>query len=431
MAENNKDYFEDIVGYEDVKNELNVIIDMLNNPEVYSKMGTKMIDCLMLVGAPGVGKTSFAKCIFKAVNRKPYVLRKKYNDVEFVNHITDVFKQAMENAPSIILLDDMDKYSDKEKDNGEPLDAKEFVAVQACIDEIYDKDVFVLSTVNELFKIPYSLRRNGRFGNIIRLKKPCKNETEEIVKHYLNSVGDFTHIDTEIIAKMLVGKSCATLESVINNAAIKASYNRQKRIELENIVDACLDIVFEASEIDKNLSEATLKRIAYHEAGHALISEVLDPGSVAVMSMRKTCSDKLGFVRYYRAESEEWTHEYYENLIITSLGGKAAIEIVFGESDLGVNADLHNAFEKAKRLVDNYAVFGFDCWIEDNNAAYVEQNRNRAMSMVLDRDYLEAKRIIARNRCILDELANRLLEKTTLICTEISEVCSSLKKTSA
>ena len=128
-----RDFFEEIVGYEDIKNELRIISDMLNNPDIYKEMGASINNGLVLIGEPGTGKTTMANCLMKSTNRKTYVCRKKASDGEFVKHIAETFEMAKSNSPSIVLLDDLDKFSNEDEDHS---DAEEYVTVQSCIDEI-------------------------------------------------------------------------------------------------------------------------------------------------------------------------------------------------------------------------------------------------------------------------------------------------------
>lgn len=414
-----KDYFEKIVGYEDIKKELRIISDMLNNPEIYQQLGAKLNDGLILSGRPGTGKTTMANCLIQSTGRKAFVCRKKASDGKFIKTILETFEEAKQHAPSIVLLDDLDKFSDQNED----CDAEEFVAVQSCIDEIRGSDVFVIATVNNIRKIPDSLLRAGRLGKRLKVRLPQKDEATEIIKHYITKSSMFEELDEESIARMLADESCATLESVINNAAIKASYNRQKKVTMQNIIDSCLDLIFDAPESSDPLPEDILRKIAYHEAGHALVSELLDPGSVSIMSIRKTDDGDYGFVRYYRSEEKnDHSSEYNEAIIKASLAGKAATELVFGEADMGANADLHNAFQRAKCLVDNECMFGFQNWIEDKHDAYAAENRNRAITMVMERNYLEAKKLLVEHRSLLERMAKELLEKNTLVLTDIQRI---------
>jgi cell division protease FtsH len=420
-----KDFFGEIVGYEDIKKELRIISDMLNNAEMYKKLGASINEGVILNGRPGTGKTTMANCLIKSTNRSVYLCRKKATDGEFVKTINDVFKNAKENMPSIVLLDDLDKFSDKD----ENCDAEEFATVQSCMDEIKGMDIFVIATVNNIRKIPDSLKRAGRLGKRIYVRLPKANEAARIVKHYLDRIENCDDLDEMSIARMLNGESCAALENVINSAAMKAAFNRQDKVNMQNIIDACLDVIFDAPESEEDLSEEFKRRVAYHEAGHAVAAEVLDPGSVSIISIRKTDGGKYGFVRYLRSEEkEDFCSDYNENIIMTSLAGKAATELVFGESDMGVNGDLHHAFDKAKLLVDNRCMYGFNNWIEDNDSSFVAENRNRAMAMVLEKNYLEVKKLLAVNRDLLDKIADELIKKTTLTYSDVQSICVSYKK---
>ncbi len=419
-----KDFFEEIIGYEDVKSQLRQLIDMLNNPEKYKNMGARRINAVLLEGEPGTGKTTMANCFIKATGRSSFVIRKKKSDGYFLDQISKMFEEAVNKAPSIVLLDDLDKFA--EKDGGE--DAEEFVAVQACMDEIKNKDVFVIATVNDVRDMPKSLLRNGRLGFTIEINNPQKKEAADIVQHYLNKIVSDSELDASSIARMLDGCSCATLESIISLAAMKAAYNNQEKIEMKNIVDACLDDIFHAAEIDKTISENTLREVAYHEAGHALAAELLDPDSVSIVSMRKARLNFLGFVRYSRRPKSEYTFDYVEKLIQISLAGKAATEIVFGTSDMGTNSDLHNAFDNAFYLVDNTCSFGFNSWIEDSHDDKAAENRNCEVSFVMKRNYMAVKKLLIENRELLDILANALLEKTTLIYSDVQAIMAYKKE---
>lgn len=415
-----KDFFEEIIGYEDIKKELRIISDMLNNADVYKKLGASINEGLILNGAPGTGKTTMANCLIKSTERSAFVCRKKSTDGEFVKTINEVFKSAKENTPSIVLLDDLDKFSDKDED----CDAEEFVAVQSCMDEIKGLDIFVIATVNNIFKIPGSLKRAGRLGKRITVRLPKANEAARIVKHYLDKTEICDDLDEVSIARMLNGESCAALENVINSAAMKAAFNRQDKVNMQNIIDACLDVIFEAPESDEEFSEEIKRRVAYHEAGHAVAAEVLDPGSVSIISIRKNEDGEYGFVRYLRCEDKkDFCRDYNENIIKTSLAGKAATELVFGEVDMGANGDLHNAFDKAEMLVDNRCMYGFSNWIQDRETSFAAENRNRAMAMVLEKNYLEVKKLLVENRNLLDRIADELIKNTTLTYSDVQRIC--------
>ena len=423
MDKNRNGFLKEIVGYDDIKRDLYIISDMLNNPEEYAKMGASKLDGVILYGEPGTGKTTMASGLINSTKRKCFVCRKKFADGSFISKIVQVFEDAKKNAPSIILLDDVDKFSDKIDDDAP--EAEEFATLQACIDEIRGEDIFILATANKKGRLPDSLLRPGRLGKAIKIRNPRKDETAEIIRFYLDKANTSDDLDEESIAMMLQGESCAILEEVIRSSAVKAAFKRQEFITMENIVDACLDIVFEAGEFDKSYDEKTLKMTAYHEAGHALVSELLDPCSVSIASIRPGYGRTLGLVRYCRKESEEFTFEDHENILKAVLAGKAATDIIYGEPDVGAHDDLKRAFRLTEKIVDQYCSYGFHNWIYDGYSDSSGENRNHTMATIMETNYVAAKMILAKNRDKLDRLADALMEKTTLIHTDIQKIVNS------
>ena len=174
--------FENIIGYKDIKKTLERIIDTLNNPKKYQKLGSSIPHGLLLYGPPGLGKTTFAyEMLENMKNRKSYILRKTKSDGDFLKEMNLIFNEAKKNQPSTILLDDIDKYSiDDNTANNE-----EFVAVQSLIDTIKKEDIFIIATANNKFVLPRSLLRSGRFDIKIEITYPSEKEYFEIIKHYL------------------------------------------------------------------------------------------------------------------------------------------------------------------------------------------------------------------------------------------------------
>ena len=174
-------HFENIIGYEHIKFELERIIDCINNKEKYEKLGVKIPKNILFFGMPGVGKTLFAKSFINSLNRNKYIIRKNKPDGEFVNEINKVITEAMSNTPSVVLLDDLDKFSNNDDDHQ---NSDEFVVVQTLIDECKDKDVYFIATANEINDMPESLIRPGRFANKIGFESPTLKDATLIIKHY-------------------------------------------------------------------------------------------------------------------------------------------------------------------------------------------------------------------------------------------------------
>ena len=186
--------FEKIIGDDSIKTELLQVCDMIKNREIYDKLGAKLPCGVLLYGNPGLGKSLMAKCFIKECNLKSFTLRKSKSE-NFVEYITETFNKAKENAPSIVFLDDMDKFANEDDSHS---DAEEYVAVQAGIDSIKDFDVFVIATVNDMRKLPDSLTRAGRFDKNIEFYQPYYEDSLRIIEHYLENKNTSEYLLPEI-----------------------------------------------------------------------------------------------------------------------------------------------------------------------------------------------------------------------------------------
>ena len=412
--------FESVIGYKAIKKELFRICDIMRNTAFYSKLGVSVPKGLLLSGDPGLGKTLMANCFIKASGRNSFICRKDKPDGDFVKHIKSVFDEALKHAPSIVFLDDMDKFA-----NGDEYhkNSEEFVTIQSCIDDVKGKEVFVLATINDTDAIPDSLLRAGRFDNRIDVVAPKDSDAEKIVEHYIQGKNFVSEVDVKTITRLLNGASCAELETVINEAGMYAGFQRKDKIEMEDIVRACLRIIHNAPEKENPYSPTELKAVAYHEAGHAVIAELLQPGSVNFVSVRSHGGNTGGFTNTYQPD-EYWVRKkLMEERIIMVLGGKAATEICFGETDVGSNSDLHRAFNIVERFVDDYCSTAFDRWMQTHNVSNdLLSRREMQMSVELERFYQTAKKLLIDNREFLDKLATALMNKDILTGVEIQAI---------
>ena len=195
-----------IIGYTAVKKELQQIADTLRNRDVYDKLGISAPRGLLLYGEPGVGKSLMASAIIEASGRSALVCRKDKPNGDFVKEIKATFDKAIAEAPSIVYLDDMDKFANG--DERHP-DAEEYVTVQSCIDEAKGKEVFVLATANNLCCLPRSLRRAGRFDRVIEIAPPHGQDAVNIITHYLSTKNVAEDVDVKTIARIMDERSCA------------------------------------------------------------------------------------------------------------------------------------------------------------------------------------------------------------------------------
>ena len=411
--------FDKIIGYKDVKAELFRLCDVIKNADKYKALGVAPIGGLLLDGDPGVGKTLMANCFIKESGRKSFVCRKNKPDGEFVNEIKNVFTEAAGNAPSIILLDDMDKFANEDDYHR---NAEEYITVQSCIDEIKGKDVFVLATTNGTDNLPRSLLRAGRFDYVISVDAPEGKDAVEIVKYYLSQKKAVAEIDAEEIARLLNGKSCAVLETVINTAGQYAGYENKEMIGVDDIIRACLRVIYNAPESTAPHNPVVLERTAYHEAGHAVVAEILESGSVDLVSVRKNTGTVGGFTAYHNPDDYWISKTHMENRVIAILGGKAATELIFGEADTGANNDLHRAFDIVQRFADNYCSYGFGYWEGRDSSSDRLLRREDRITADMETYYARARKILIDNKAFLEALAKRLQEKDTLVSSEIKEI---------
>ena len=418
-----------IIGYSNIKRELMRISDRLKNREAYDRLGVSSPRGLLLYGAPGVGKSLMASAIIEESGRKTYVCRKDKPNGDFVKFIKETFDKASANAPSIVFLDDMDKFANG--DERHP-DAEEYVTVQSCIDEIKNrnKEVFVLATVNNIHNLPHSLYRPGRFDRTIEIEAPHGKEAEAIIAHYLGNKKFVEGVDAKTIARIMDGHSCAELETVINEAGLYAGYERAEYITMDHFMEACMRTIFDVSappistsDLDSyNASDVMFSQIAYHEAGHAVASEILCPESVTLICAYSKSGEDGGFTDYYFDRSTSPLN-WAKSRIIASLAGMAAVEQVFGSYDTGNSRDLDQAFDYTKNLVVTNCICGLHLHKNDyEDSQHLWAAQEQAIASEVEKYYRKAKEILSSNREFLDKLASALMQKGFLVMSDIKEI---------
>ena len=409
-----------VIGYSSIKEELYRIVDALKNEDKYKAMGVSEPKGLMLIGDPGVGKTLLAECIIEEIGRKSFVIRKTRSDGEFINYIKNTFEEAKKYAPSVILIDDMDRFenNDKEKVNGEA-----YIAIQALIDEIKDYNVYVIATVNDEILLPESLVRDGRFDKKIYMRAPRGEDAVNIVKHYLKDFSYVGNVDVNFIAKILDGRSCATLKNVINEAGIRAGYKNKEKIDMDDILSASLRVIFEAPESLNDVDYKHIRTIACHEAGHAVIKEVLEPGSVNIVTVLKHDGDVGGITSSSRDDNYYNDIDFLENNIVTLLGGKAATELIYGKIDVGCSNDIDRAFSTVNRIVGRYSGISFRSHYDySSEPTWANNNREKEIEFKMQEYYNKSKRILAENREFLAKMIDMLVEKKTITYMDIKKL---------
>lgn len=280
----------------------------------------------------------------------------------------------------------------------------------------------MLATTNGTENLPKSLLRAGRFDCTINIDEPEGEDAVEIVKYYLSQKNTVAEIDAKEVARLLNGKSCAVLETVINIAGQYAGYENKEKIDRDDIIRACLRVIYNSPESTAPHNPFILERTAYHEAGHAVVAEILEEGSVDFVSVRNNASTIGGFTVYHNPDDYWASKTHMENRVMAILAGKAATEIVFGVVDTGANNDLHRAFDIVQRFADNYCSYGFGYWEERDSSPNRLSRRENRITADMEMYYARARKILIDNRAFLEGLAKRLREKDTLVSSEIKEI---------
>lgn len=411
--------FDKVIGYDDIKAELICFANVIKHTEKYLKLGVTLPSGLLLYGEPGLGKTLMASCFIAEAGCKTLTLRKDKPNGDFVNQIKETFDEAKKESPAIVFLDDMDKFANE--DNAHP-NAEEYVTVQACIDECKGHGVFVLATSNNIHCLPNSLLRAGRFDKVIEIDVPKGENAERIIKHFLDQKQIKGDIDIEELARLMEKRSCAELETIVNEAGIYAGFADKEKIEQEDIVRAILRMMFKSPECINPDSTAGTKNVAFHEAGHAVVAEMLSQGSVTLVSVCRHSGSVKGIVQLKHPEEFNYSKELQEHDVIAALGGKAATEVVYGTADVGCKSDMQKIFDQVADFVDYNCTLGFETYESTNPSAYVLERKDKLIASEVARYYQIAKRIIIENRAFLDAVTEALLDHKTVTFREMQTI---------
>lgn len=408
---------EKVIGYDSIKETLRQIADVLKRPEAYKEKGVSMPRGLLMESAPGLGKSLMASILMEESGRKSFVFRRINEGNTFLGEMKDIFDVAKEEAPSILLLEDLNLYVE----SNSPY-APEWACLQACIDETSDADIFVIATTNDTRYMPQSLLRPGRFDYILNLNPPLGKTAENIVSYYLRDKNLAKDVQISDIVKAMPQVSCATLETVMNLAAINSVYRDHAHVQKEDIIDALLKVVYNLRKADCEEDPQEHQMIAVHEAAHAVVGEVLHSGSIGIITIRGSHGAiggmESGFAVYAKSEEE------FQDEIIKTLAGKAGTALIYGIMDIRAAADI----KKADQLLDiwlcHFAGGGFS-GVEpsENRLSEPRLSYNEAIkSAKLEELYRRAYKILYDNRDFLLAVQKELLEHETLLNSDLAKI---------
>lgn len=416
--------FDRIIGYEDIKRELEQTADILRNLDMYKAAGAKTPSGMLIHGNPGLGKSLMAECLIEASGLPAFTVRKDKANGAFVDFLKEVFEEATESAPSIVYLDDMDKFANADSQHR---NAEEYVAVQSCIDSVKGLDVFVLATTNELYCLPDSLWRVGRFDRQINVSNPSGGEASAIIKHYLSGKRLGDDIDWDDVVMLMCGCTCAELEATLNEALLLSISKREDVISRQSFVEAYFK-TRARKQLDDGCgdvpaSDSMRRRIAVHEAGHVAVYEMLVGKSIS-LATASVDSEDGGGVCYLCKPADCPADRWHDLGIIGGLGGFAATELVFGVADAGAGNDLRRVAEGVmNKCAEGYAHAMPHMRLPHRSES--DESMQRLETLVhaeLTRCMQKAKEVLAANREFFDKLADAIAESDYLLASDIQAI---------
>ena len=427
--------FKDIRGLDEEIHEVAEIVDFIKNPEKYRALGAKVPKGVLLDGAPGTGKTLLAKAIageadisFIATSGSSFV--EKYVGVG-ASRVRSLFEEARKNAPCIIFIDDIDAVGAKRDDGGGYSEHNQTLEqLLAEMDGFTERtNIVVIAATNRLSSLDPALIRPGRFDRKITVHLPDRKGREEILKlHGANKPFDET-VRFDKVAYNTAGFSGASLENLLNEAALVAARKSKKTISDEDINEAMMKIQVGLKKSGRVISEKERRLTAVHESGHALVSLFLETQA----NLKEVCIIPRGSAGGYTLHDTVEDKNYISKTELRErltclLGGKAAESVVLGDISTGPSNDLKVATETAREMIIYY---GMDDEIGPISFAGASSTElgifgtdtmsvigNKIAEMVKKAEN-EAKDLITKHRVLLDSLVDMLLEKETVSGEEI------------
>lgn len=447
--------FRDVAGQDEAKESVTELVDFLHNPEKYAKIGAKLPKGALLVGPPGTGKTLLAKAVAGEA-KVPFFSLSGSDFVEMfvgvgASRVRDLFKQAQQQAPCIIFIDEVDAIG-KSRDSryGGGNDEREQTLNQLLAEmDGFDssKGVLILAATNRPEVLDPALLRPGRFDRRIIVDKPdLKGRLETLKVHSRNVAMDET-VDLEAIALATSGAVGSDLANMINEAAINAVKHGRQAISQDDLFESVEVVIAGKEKKDRILGEEEKKTVAYHEVGHALVTALQkDAEPVQKITIVPRTMGSLGYVMQVPEEEKYLMTEKELNAkLVTLLAGRAAEEIVFDTVTTGASNDMERATDIAKAMIAQYGMsdkFGLMSLesVEDpylggraqlncsqTTAAMVEEE----VKKLLMEKYEEAKRLLIENRKAMDRIARFLYEKETITGKQFMEIFHEVKEEQA
>ena len=440
--------FGDVAGIDEAENELIEIVDFLKEPEQYTRLGGTAPKGVLLIGAPGTGKTLLAKAVAGEAG-VPFFSLSAAEFVEMIvgvgaARVRDLFKQARDNAPAIIFIDEIDSIGRARGPTAIGGVGEQEQTLNQILTEMDGfsgrEGIIVLAATNQPDVLDRALLRPGRFDRRVVVNLPDRVGREAILKVHVRKVPLSKDVDLGELAASTPGLSGADLKNLVNEAALLAARRKQDEVRQKDFVDALEKIVL-GPERPLLLSREDRERIAYHESGHAILGLVV-PGADPVHRVTIVPRGQALGVTYQRPQTDRYNYPeaYLRARIVGMLGGRAAEEVVYGTKTTGAENDIEQATQLARNMVTRWGMsdrlgmvelaprdnpylgiaggYGAARPFGEDTARLVDAEVQR----IIRESHDEAKRLLRQHRQQLDALVRALLERETLGEQEILDV---------
>lgn len=440
--------FKDVAGLEEVKTEVMEIVDFLRNPQKYNSLGAKIPKGALLVGPPGTGKTLLAKAVAGEAD-VPFFSMSGSDFVEMfvgvgASRVRDLFKQAKEKAPCIVFIDEIDAIGRaRSKNAGYSSNDERENTLNQLLTEMdgfgTNSGVIILAATNRADILDKALMRAGRFDRQVYVDLPDVNEREEIIGVHVRRLKMEKDLDLKFIALQTPGFSGADLANVCNEAALMAARKNRQEVGKQDFLDAIDRIVGGLEHKSKVITQGEKKTIAFHEAGHATVSWLLEHANPLVKVTIVPRGKALGAAWYMPEERQITTKEQLKHEMAALLGGRASEEINFGEVSTGALNDLERATRQAYAMIAYYGMGGEKV----RNLSYYNSTGQESFSKpyseqtaleidieskaLIDEAYERAKAILTQHQEAVTELATLLLEKEVIFAADLERILGKRK----
>jgi AFG3 family protein len=436
--------FGDVAGLAEAKVEIKEIVEFLKTPKKYTDLGAKIPKGALLVGPPGTGKTLLAKAVAGEA-KVPFFSLSGSDFVEMfvgvgASRVRDLFRQAKEKAPCIIFIDEIDAIGRARGKNASfgGNDERENTLNQLLTEMDgfgSNSGVIILAATNRADILDKALMRAGRFDRQIHVDLPDLNERKEIFLVHLKPLKLDKNLDIDFLAKQTPGFSGADIANICNEAALIAARADKKFVEKQDFLDAVDRIIAGLEKKNKIITPNEKRTIAFHEAGHATVSWMLEHASPLVKVTIVPRGRSLGAAWYLPEERQLNTFEQINDEMCAALGGRAAEEVMFGKVSTGALSDLEKITKQAFASVVYYGLndkignvsyydssgqseYQFGKPYSEDTAKTIDQE----IKKMIDAAYVRTKAILVENKDKLTALAEKLLEKEVIFRDDLEAI---------